>query len=247
MKAQQHNPQSFVPCATLFTLCFAILCLAVAPACAAMPDAEFIELCWEGSPEAVRKALTEGANPRAKNKAGFTALMVAVMGNEHPGVVRALLAAGAEREARNEAGNTALMYAAGHGSPEVVKALLSAGDKANVRNDLGETALMRAARWNRNPGVIRVLLSAGADVNAANPSGLTPLMCAAGKSNAEALKVLLSAGADTTLKDREGHDALWHARNPDFMDDEEVSAEDSAAIIRLLQDRGTRNRAAKQR
>lgn len=55
----------------------------------------FFELCETGAADEVRQALAEGADPNARNREGYTALMVAAAKNG-PTVVQALLAAGAD-------------------------------------------------------------------------------------------------------------------------------------------------------
>lgn len=68
-----RRPSGFL---AAFLLCLGLL---VAPAVqAAMPDAEFVQLCVEGDLAAVRRALQEGANPNAADKHGETALMQAL-------------------------------------------------------------------------------------------------------------------------------------------------------------------------
>ena len=62
----------------LALFCVLASLLPAAPALAAMPDAEFVQLCVEGDLAAVRRALQEGANPNAADKHGETALMQAL-------------------------------------------------------------------------------------------------------------------------------------------------------------------------
>ena len=60
-----RRPSGFL---AAFLLCLGLL---VAPAVqAAMPDAEFVQLCVEGDLAAVRRALQEGANPNAADDTG---------------------------------------------------------------------------------------------------------------------------------------------------------------------------------
>lgn len=152
----------------LALFCVLASLLPAAPALAAMPDAEFLKICEQGSPAAVAQALKDGANPNAADKDGETALLKAAYYSQ----------AGAAVNAADTQGKTALMYAASKGNTQVVRLLLEAGADVNFANRRGETALLEAACYGR-AGAIRALLQAGADVNARDKDGKTPLLMAA--------------------------------------------------------------------
>ena len=63
----------------LALFCVLASLLPAAPALAAMPDAEFLKLCEQGSPAAVAQALKDGANPNAADVSGYPALAHALM------------------------------------------------------------------------------------------------------------------------------------------------------------------------
>ena len=132
----------------------AALTFCAASAWAAMPDAEFVNLCAEGTVAQVKQALKNGANPNAR----------AVPGGD-------------------ESDTTALVEAANSGDVGKVKVLLSAGADVNARDKEGMTALMRmltsALTTAGAPDVAEVLISAGTNVNATDNDGATPLMLAA--------------------------------------------------------------------
>ena len=93
------------------------------------------------TPEGVRAALDAGADVEARNKWGFTPLVLAAEYNSNPEVVQALLDAGADLKARDADGNTPLMLAARENSnPEIVQVLLDAGADATAKNGEGKTA-----------------------------------------------------------------------------------------------------------
>ena len=56
------------------------------------------------------------------------------------------------------------------------------------------------------------LLAQGASINAPDEAGRTPLILATMQGHVEVVRRLLAAGANSALLDREGLDALQHAR-----------------------------------
>ena len=130
-----------------------------------------------------------GADPNARNGAGFTPLHYAAhtslsRNNDKPAIVGALLAAGADPNARNEGGITPLHWAArsSAGRPAarsenlaVIETLLAAGADPEARDGHGSIPLHWAAKSNDNPAVVEALLAAGADPEALDEDGRTPL------------------------------------------------------------------------
>ena len=106
----------------------------------AMSDIDFYRLCRNAPYEKIIEALDRGANPRAKNTNGTTALMTAAEHNGNARVLRALLEAGAEVNAKNHKGNTALMFAAMRNTPEAVRILYEAGADIDAANSEGKLA-----------------------------------------------------------------------------------------------------------
>ena len=106
----------------------------------AMSDIDFYRLCRNAPYEKIIEALDRGANPRAKNTNGTTALMTAAEHNGNARVLRALLEAGAEVNAKNHKGNTALMFAAMRNTPEAVRILYEAGADIDAVNSEGKLA-----------------------------------------------------------------------------------------------------------
>ena len=196
---------------------FALLLFAsLGVAFAAMPDAEFVELCASGTVAQVQEVLQSGANPNAKNERRLTALMHAAVKNWNSEVVRALLQAGADVNAKGEAGFTALMGAANNENPEVARLLLQAGADINAKT-FGGTAFMMAAA-HENAEMVRALLEAGVDVNAKGEHGITALMSAAfSNKRPEMARLLLEAGADVNAKGDDGTTALMIAGHPEVV------------------------------
>ena len=142
---------------------------------------DFLDLVIAGTPQDVQAAISNGADLKARNEGGDTALILAAEYNKSPEVIATLLKAGADLEAKNKDGRTALILAAkDNGNPEVVATLLKAGANKEARDGVhGLTALMRAAMDNGNPEVVATLLKAGADLEAKSENGKTALIFAA--------------------------------------------------------------------
>ena len=91
--------------------------------------------------------LDRGADPKARDKTGRTALIEAVFGG-HKDAVELLLRRGAEVNGQDADGWTALMEAASKGRTEIVKQLLAHGADVYISSDNGCTAFRVAARGN---------------------------------------------------------------------------------------------------
>ena len=92
----------------------------------------------------VRELLKGGANVKATNSKGTTALMWAcARGNVH--IVKELLDHGANASAANKDGLTSLMLAATGGFPGVVRMLIEYGADVQATAINGDTALTRAS------------------------------------------------------------------------------------------------------
>ena len=182
----------------LSALC-AAFALCAASALAAMPDAEFAELCFEGSVEQVKQALAGGANPKARDEDHVPALVGAAARN-NVAVIRALLDAGADVNVGDRGGYKALMAAASSNDVSVVQALLAAGAKVNARDNTDMSALMLAAARN-HPEITALLLEAGADKTLKDAAGHDALWYAKNpdrevlKADTDACVKLLEGGA----------------------------------------------------
>lgn len=115
----------------------------------------------------VQSLLNRGADVKAKNKEGETALMSAAI-QDRSDIAQLLISHGADVAAKLPNGWTALMLAAVMGHTDIVRLLISHGADVNVKANergKGETALRVASTFGRL-GVVRVLIARGADVNA---------------------------------------------------------------------------------
>ena len=181
-----------------------------------------------GNVDVVKTLLKAGANIDAKQPStGITALILAAdVGKTE--VVKILIDAGANKEAKSAGIGTALIGAIAMGRIGCVKLLVAAGADIETKNEQGSTPLMVAAALNRLD-VVQILIAAGAKVNAFGKNRITALTCAAMLCRPQVTIALLKAGANKTLKDRDGHDALYYA-----MHAVDVSQKDQRATIAAL-------------
>ena len=177
--------------------------------------------------ETVKFLLSHGADVNAKDKEGWTGLLLAV-DQGRTSVVQTLLDEGADVNAKCECrgylfgGWTALMMASRDGRDEIVSVLVAKHAAVDIRNNSGKTALTLAAAKG-DAAVVRTLLDAGADVNVRDGEGRTPLMQTALEGNVEVANVLLQRGARVEDKDYQGKTALQLAHS-----------EANADLVRLL-------------
>ncbi len=158
-----------------------------------------------GSVEGMQLLLDAGADVKAANDAGVTALHVAT-GDVRK--VRLLLDRGADANARSMIGRTPLIVAAStSGAVDVVRLLLAQGADFNAADSTGVTALIAATSVG-DAAVARLLLDRGADVNPRANVGqsATALMGAAYNGNVELVRLILARKPDVNVAsaDRSG-------------------------------------------
>jgi uncharacterized protein len=160
--------------------------------------------------DTVERALSNGANPNARNDRGYPALLVASLGAS-PAIVTALIESGADANLGTlDDGFTPLMAASARGDEEIVELLLSRNAKVDGRDNKMVTPLMGASRTGQGT-VVSILLKHGADVNAKDASGATALMLGASQCRFDAVRELWSAGAKFDEKDKFGSTVLTYA------------------------------------
>lgn len=174
----------------LFCLCFAT------SSCAEQADFLSFRFWKTASLQEVRSAIEHGADIKARDKSGVSALMFAAGYSHNPDIITFLIKQGASLETRDIIGGTILMAAAGHNQePDIISRLIKHGADLEARDDVGKTALMFAAGYNRNPDIMLRLIKHGADIKAKDNSGKTAL------AFAEKNRVAKSASAYRVLFD----------------------------------------------
>jgi ankyrin repeat protein len=174
-------------------------------------DGPLLDAAKNGDLPGVKRLLSEGADPNARNKDGYTALMAASEKGDVD-IVNVLMYRGADVNSVDKTGNTALMIGASRGQDKVVTALLEKGANVNYKDKEGETPLVRVLAGRTSPFshplLSKILLDKGADPNARDKKGDTALMRAAINGHGGAMKELLQKGVDVNARDDRGQTVL---------------------------------------
>jgi hypothetical protein len=203
----------------VFGAACAFLFVGPAPAQGAGRDAELIRAAESGDAAAVKRLLAQGADVRARDAQGRTALLAATYGNR-VAAAQALIAAGADVNAQDEIRNSAFLLAGARGYLEIVRLTLAAGADLKSTNRYGGTALIPACHYG-HVETVRELLKTTIDIDHVNNLGWTALLEAVilgdgGPAHTEIIQLLVAAGAKVNLADRQGVTPLAHARERNY-------------------------------
>ncbi len=188
----------------------------------------------DGNSAVVKFLLDRGADPKAEDATGATALLLAAesgdaaslqllldrggdvnarAGSEYGRILFGAASLSFPRANRREAGPTPLLLAAANNNLAVAKLLLAHGADARVKSPGNYSALHLAADKG-NPELVRLLLDHGAEVNGQDGEGRTPLILAAAaeRLHPEVVRLLLDKGADLRVKGQDGLTAADWAR-----------------------------------
>ena len=163
------------------------------PTGAAAADRPLADAAQRADWGVVRALVEQGADVRARQGDGATALHWAAYWDDVD-VAGLLIDAGADVNAANDLGVTPLWAATENGRAPMVRRLLDAGADPNVPLLSGETPLMTAARVGAAK-VAGLLLDAGADVDATGARSQTALMWAVAQRHPAVVEALLAHGA----------------------------------------------------
>lgn len=158
-------------------------------------DGALFQGVLEANLENVEKALAQGANVKARNAEGKTALML----TPYPEIVKALIAAGGDINAKDREGRSVLMVLLAEHNADVslVKMLIDAGADLTVRDMYGNTCAMWAVRM-QNADALRLMLAVALERKLIDKHDLIALFNV-GIYFPDCLSVLLEAGLDVNM------------------------------------------------
>lgn len=173
--------------------------LAAAGVAAARASVPLIDAAAANDHASAMSLLAAGADAKARDVDGTTALHWAVH-NDDTELVARLLQAGADASAVNDYGSSPLQEAAVAADPAIIKQLLKAGANVDSPNAEDQTALMVVARTG-NVEAAKLLLRHGAKINATEKwGGQSALMWAAAQSQPAMVQLLIEKGADVNAR-----------------------------------------------
>jgi ankyrin repeat protein len=150
---------------------------------------------WERYAEIARLLVEAGADTRAVDRRGKTALSIAAS-NGYLDVVPLLVeAAGTNLNDKDEDESSAISLAASRGHENVVRLLVEASADIESRDVENQPPLFHGAS-SVHPDIVRLLVEAGADKNARDEDNETPLQKATQQSHVDVVQLLEAADAD---------------------------------------------------
>ena len=186
-------------------------------------SARLIRAAEQGKAAEVNLLLGEGADVRARDGQGRTALTAAAYGN-HVDVARALVRAGADVNAKDETEQSPYLIATSEvdDRPALLELALANGAKVNDKDSYNGTGLIRAGERGY-PRIVRRLLAAGIDRDHVNRLGWTALLEAVilgsgGREHQATVRTLVRGGVDVNVPDRDGVRPLAHAESRGYQE-----------------------------
>lgn len=170
---------------------------------------QLITAAESGDTAAIKRLISDGANPNTADAGNRSALLLSVMAG-YGESAEALLRRGAVVDTADSNGQSALMWAAKNGHTNVAELLLERGANIAARDQYGQTALIEAA-WRGHTKIVALLLQTDADVNARSSEGVTALMWAARNGYPETARKLIAVGADLEIPDNALYTPLLRA------------------------------------
>ncbi|CZR43855.1 uncharacterized protein FPRO_07228 [Fusarium proliferatum ET1] len=169
-------------------------------------EADLVRVTVNGHSEIAKMLLGKGADVRAVNKDGTTALHGALSKCDFE-TAKILLDKGADVTAVGRGRRTPLHEASAKGHLEFVKILLDKGADVTAVDWLGSTPL----HLTSDSDIAMILLDKGADITVTDHDRRTILHRASSAGSVELVKILLEKGADVNAVSKDGKTALHHS------------------------------------
>ena len=185
-----------------------------------------------GAARIVRMLLDKGADPKARDKNGESAIFRAAF-NGDAAVVKLLADRGADIDAPGR-GVTPLLEAISGGNTSVIDLLLARGANAKAQDQDGFGALASACSFGEF-SVFRKLIAAGADPKLRSPDGIDFLMMAAASdtSRPEFIQEVVKLGLDPKIRIANLHTKHGFGKDPESPLDW-ASRQGDTPVARLL-------------
>jgi hypothetical protein len=196
------------------------------------PPTPLIAAAMRNDTSAVKRLLSEGANPNEARLIGSPPIFFAIV-NHNLEMTRALVAHGADVHATDGAGSTTLMWAAASedGRPDIVNELLKLGVKPNATNQMGETALQWALRRGQTP-IVASLNAHGATDTARAKAAVERAIGLLQKSGDQFVRV---SGCTSCHHQSVPQMAIGMARQRGFAVNEKIAKQQAAAVIAMFE------------
>ena len=177
---------------------------------------DFFSAVHNGDIKYVQEYIEMGINVNLQDERKRTPLMIATYKNDVK-MVKLLVDNDANVNIQDSKLNSPFLYAGANGMLDIVKLIYKKADTRNVLNIFGGNALIPACEKGHLGTVKFLLENTDIDVNHINHLSFTALLevTILGNDNlnyVEIVKLLLEHGADKTIKDKNGHDALYYAK-----------------------------------
>lgn len=193
-------------------------------------ESKLINAVLTGNLKVARSLLDTGMNPHLRNTKNKPLLLLATE-NNNVEMVDLLLNKGAkvdypfddvkrieEQEAINSKHATPFLYAAAHGFPVVIDRLIKAKPNLDIVDYYGGNAIIPAAERGHYQTAKIILEKTDINIDLINYLGWTAMLEVVLLSKDKDMqvkmaKLLLDHHADLSIKDKDGVDALTHAKN----------------------------------
>jgi len=162
-------------------------------------DYNLIKAAEKNDSTAAIMFLKAGANPRATNDEGITAMMCAVKGG-YISICNILLKHGANVNTMPGSGHSPLTTAVQAGYVEIAELLIKSGAIINATDFLGRSPLIYAAAKG-DTKMCEMLLFNGANINIKDNDSIDALLGAVINEKVETTELLLKKGANVNTKD----------------------------------------------
>ncbi len=185
-----------------------------------------------GEDEIVKFLLSKGADVKALDGQGWTALHWAASGG-HSAVVGELLDAGANINVKDQIGATPLHWAAIFDQREAAKVLIDRGADIKARDNQGKTPLHAAAEHDAQQ-VAPLLLAKGASLKAKDDDGAMPLHAVIQHARADLADLEITAPEAGVGATTNPIQASARAASPELKDARDTIIRHAADMVGLL-------------